>query len=91
MRNLRGYGKNNGNSTEEVLKNFGVNDAAARKYAGLSEDELADELIRSVKEAKRNGTFDASRMQAFVQMVSPRLTPEKREKLQSIIKVISAD
>lgn len=91
MRNLRGYGKNGGNSTEEVLKKLGVSEGSARKYAGLDEDELADELIRAVKEAKRNGTFDAARMQAFVQMVSPRLSPEKSEKLQSIIRVISAD
>ena len=91
MRNLRGYGKRNGNSAEEVLKNFGVSNESAQKYAGLSEDELADELIKSVRESKRNGTFDAARMQAFVQMVSPRLSPEKREKLESIIKVISAD
>lgn len=92
MRNLRGYnGKSNANKTEEILKNFGIKNESAQKYAGLNEDELVEELIKSVRESKRNGTFNEAGMQAFVSAVSPRLSPEKREKLQNIIRVISAE
>ncbi len=96
MRNLRGYNgqkKESGNKggIEDILRSFGVGGNSAKKYSGLSEDELIEELIKAVQKSKAEGTFDGASIQAFLQMVSPRLSPEKREKLQNVINIISVN
>lgn len=93
MRNLRNFNKNarrDGKTAEQTLKEFGLS-GDYEKYAGMDEDGLIAELMKSVREAKTNGTYDPEQMQAFIALASPSLSPEQREKLENVVRLINAD
>ncbi len=93
MRNLRNFNKNarrDGKTAEQTLKEFGLS-GDYEKYAGMDEDGLIAELMKSVREAKANGTYDPAQMQAFIALASPSLSPEQREKLENVVRLINAD
>lgn len=93
MRNLRNFNKNarrDGKTAEQTLKEFGLS-GDYEKYAGMDEDGLIAELMKSVREAKANGTYDPAQMQAFIALASPSLSPEQREKIENVVRLINAD
>ncbi len=93
MRNLRNFNKNarrDGKTAEQTLKEFGLS-GDYEKYAGMDEDGLIAELMKSVREAKANGTYNPEQMQAFIALASPSLSPEQREKLENVVRLINAD
>lgn len=92
MRNLRGFnsgGKKNEELKEEMLKNYGVVKDAFEKYSSMDEDALISELIKNVAASKADGSYDPQKMTAFINAVSPSLTPEQREKLNNVIRIIN--
>ena len=92
MRNLRGFnsgGKKNEELKEEILKNYGVGKDAFEKYSSMDEDALISELIKNVAASKADGSYDPQKMAAFINAVSPSLTPEQREKLNNVIRIIN--
>ncbi len=93
MRNLRNFNKNvrrDGKTAEQTLKEFGLS-GDYEKYADMDEDGLIAELMKSVREAKANGTYNPEQMQAFIALASPSLSPEQREKLENVVRLINAD
>lgn len=93
MRNLRNFNKNarrDSKTAEQTLKEFGLS-GDYEKYAGMDEDGLIAELMKSVREAKANGTYNPEQMQAFIALASPSLSPEQREKLENVVRLINAD
>ncbi len=59
------------------------------KYVNMSEDALMSELMRSVEQAKKSGNFDPKQMQAFIELMSPKLNAEQRSRLKSLVEMIS--
>lgn len=53
----------------------------AKKYEGRSESDLMNELIANY----RRGALRDEDLDRFVKQAGPMLTPEQRQKLQSII------
>lgn len=93
MRNLRNFNKNDrrdAKTAEQTLKDFGLS-GDYEKYAAMDEDGLIDALMKSVREAKANGTYDPAQMQAFIALVSPSLSPKQREKLENVVRIMNAD
>ena len=93
MRNLRNFNKNarrDGKTAEQTLKEFGLS-GDYEKYAGMDEDGLIAELMKSVREAKANGTYDPAQMQAFIALASPSPSPEQREKPENVVRPKNAD
>lgn len=85
MKNLRGYkGRETENATDEMK-------AAANRYSGMSESELATELDRAVRDAKANGTYDGAKMRAYVSLIAPRLTREQRDRLFKLLDEIDGN
>lgn len=79
MKNLRGY---KGRETEPATDRI---KAAANRYSGMSESELATELDRAVREAKANGTYDGAKMRAYASLIAPRLTREQSDRLFKLL------
>lgn len=93
MRNLRNFNKNDrraDKTAEQTLKEFGLG-GDYEKYAAMDEDGLVAELMKSVRAAKANGTYDPAQMQAFIALASPSLTPEQREKLENVVRLMNSD
>ena len=93
MRNLRNFNKNarrDGKTAEQTLKEFGLS-GDYEKYADMDEDGLIAELMKSVREAKANGTYDPEPLNAIIALASPSLSPEQREKLENVVRLINAD
>ena len=76
MKDLKSF-KNTAQSPEETLN----------KYKDLTDDELIGLLISQVKKAKENGELDTEQTKRFVEIVSPRLTEEQRQKLDAVMKM----
>lgn len=76
MKDLKSF-KNTAQSPEETLN----------KYKDLTDDELIGLPISQVKKAKENGELDAEQTKRFVEIVSPRLTEEQRQKLDAVMKM----
>ncbi len=62
--------------------------AVAEKYKGKSENELMSALMRSVSDAKSNGSFSADQLDSFVGFVSPSLDDDSRTKLNALVDMI---
>lgn len=81
------------------LKNFssskssasGVPNDIMKKYGGMGEDQLVDELMKKVREQKENGSYDEAQMQNFVKIISPHLSDAQRKKLMSLISAINKE
>ena len=82
MKQLKGY---NG-STVRVLEK-----EALDKYKNMNEDALVDALLDNVRKSKSDGTFDPAALKEFADMMSPHLTPAKRERLENLIRLIGSD
>ena len=63
----------------------------AKKYDGMSADQLNDELMRAVSSAKRDGSFSESMLDSFVEFVSPSLDDGARKRLNELVKAIKSE
>ncbi|HPD02883.1 MAG TPA: hypothetical protein P5161_05495 [Eubacteriales bacterium] len=70
-----------GPSEADILKKI-------QSYQGKSEDELFSELKSRVAKGKADGSFKDKELDDFMEKVSPMLTPEQRERLKSIVKML---
>ena len=66
------------NSEEKVKQTY-------EKYKDYSQDELMQELLRSVNAQKQNGTFDKQRLISTLSLVMPSLDSEQRSKLEELL------
>jgi hypothetical protein len=66
------------NSEERVKQTY-------EKYKDYSQDELLQELMRSVNAQKQNGTFDKERLLSTLSLVMPSLNSEQRRKLEELL------
>ncbi|MCI8459115.1 MAG: hypothetical protein HFE46_05575 [Clostridia bacterium] len=83
MKQLRGYeGKKNNAQAQQMYSE------AMRKYGNLSEDALVGRLIDMVRAQKQNGTFDEVQLLGFVNTLSPHLSAQQRQKLESVLGMI---
>ena len=83
MKQLRGYeGKKNNAQAQQMYSE------AMRKYGNLSEDALVGRLIDMVRAQKQNGTFDEVQLLGFVNTLSPHLSAQQRQKLDSVLGMI---
>lgn len=60
----------------------------AKQYEGKSEDQLLSELFKRVNDGKRSGTLNNADIDNFAAQVAPMLSPEQREKLDRLIRMI---
>ncbi len=65
--------------------------AAMKKYGGMGEDELINQLLISVRNSRANGTYDPSQMQGYVEMLKPHITEAQYEKLKNIVNIINGE
>ena len=86
MKELKNFKKSdvNKNKTDEAGSIMG-------KYEGFSEDQLIEELLKSIKKSKEGGTYSFEQMKSFAQLMSPQLTEEQRIKLTNLISLIEED
>ena len=66
------------NNEEKVKQTY-------EKYKNYSQDELLQELMRSVNAQKQNGTFDKERLLSTLSVVLPSLNDEQRSKLEELL------
>lgn len=66
------------NNEEKVKQTY-------EKYKNYSQDELLQELMRSVNAQKQNGTFDKERLLSTLSLVMPSLNSEQRRKLEELL------
>ena len=66
------------NNEEKVKQTY-------EKYKDYSQDELLQELMRSVNAQKQNGTFDKQRLISTLSLVMPSLDSEQRSKLEELL------
>ena len=66
------------NNEEKVKRTY-------EKYKNYSQDELLQELMRSVNAQKQNGTFDKERLLSTLSLVMPSLNSEQRRKLEELL------
>ena len=66
------------NNEEKVKQTY-------EKYKNYSQDELLQELMRSVNAQKQNGTFDKQRLISTLSLVMPSLNSEQRRKLEELL------
>ncbi len=83
MKQLRGYEGKKSNGGAQ-----GLYDEAVRKYGNLSEDALVSKLIDLVREQKRNGVFDEVQLLGFVNTITPHLSAQQRQRLESVLGMI---
>lgn len=81
-RNLRDMMKKTGSGAEPSKEQLDGLMQQAKKYEGKSETELMNELIARYK----RGALKDEDLGRFVRQAGPMLTPDQRQKLQSIIK-----
>lgn len=63
-------------------------DQLIEEYQGKSDDELITELINAIAVQKRNGTFNDAEFTMMVELITPMLSNEQREKLNHILSLI---
>lgn len=61
------------------------------KYDGFSEDQLIEELVKSVKKAKDSGTYSDEQMKTFINLVSPQMSKEQSAKLDNLVKLLDEE
>ncbi len=61
----------------------------AKQFEGKSENELINQLLASVEQGKKDGTFSDETLQQFVSNVAPMMNPEQRKKLDELVKKIT--
>lgn len=83
MKQLHGYEGKKNNAQAERL--YGE---AMRKYGNLSEDALVSKLVEMVHTQKRDGTFDEVQLLGFVNTITPHLSAQQRQRLESVLGMI---
>lgn len=66
-------------------------DDLAAKYAGKSENELMQELLKNVARAKGDGTFSSEQLREFTEFVAPSLDEKSRERLDELVRLINGE
>ena len=80
MSDFKNYSKNKkgqGEDPQSVTDFYNAN-------KGKSEDELLESIFREAAKNKASGTLTNAEIDAFVTMLSPRLSPKQRQKLQRL-------
>ena len=93
MRSLKNFNGNNRRGdkpSKRIADEVGMG-ADYEKYAEMDEDALIAELMKNVRAAKANGTYDPEQMRAFIALASPSLTPAQREKMENVVRLMNAD
>jgi len=80
--------KNFSNKDESTVNDNDVVKKYAGKYDGFSEDQLVDELIKTVRKAKQSDSYSEEQLQLFINMISPQLSEGQKAKLDSMVKLI---
>lgn len=92
MKQLKNFsGESSYNATNSDVKDEELVDGVLDRFKGKSEDELTLELIKASRAAKEDGSYNEESLSSFVELVSPYLNDEQREKLYSLINVIKSD
>ena len=86
MKNLKNYGKNNGNNANSDA--FSAYEQAKRKYGNMNEDALISELKKQIEKSKKDGTFSEQKLQNQIDAMMPYLTAEQRAKLDALKRVL---
>ena len=84
MRQLKNYRAESQDATTEA-------DDLVKKYAGKSENELMQELLKNVARAKGNGTFSTEQLREFVEFVTPSLDDAARDRLNELVAIIEGE
>ena len=58
---------------------------AIRKYAGMDEKELMNELFKVAAEGRASGELNNDIVDGFYQKMLPLLTPEQAERMRELI------
>jgi len=94
MRELKGFNSKNKEQNEkrheESKSSSAINDAF-EKYSGMNENALIEQLVLQIKSSKENGTYDASQMKYYIQMLSPHLSANQKEKLDNVLRIIETE
>jgi len=80
MSDFKGYSKSKKGKGEDPQSVTDFYNANKNK----SEDELLESIFREAAKNKANGTLTNAEIDAFVTMLSPRLNPRQRQKLQRL-------
>jgi len=64
---------------------------AAQAYEGKSQQELMGELMRITQQQKAAGELDDAGIDAMADSILPMLTPEQREKMDSILQYLKGN
>lgn len=57
----------------------------AKPYENRSRDQLLQDATRIVKDGKRNGTIDASKLDGYLKMMGPMLNASQRSEMSKLI------
>lgn len=64
-------------------------DKLIEEYQGKSDDELTTELINAIAQQKEDGTFNDAELTMMIELISPLLSNEQKEKLNHILSLIN--
>lgn len=65
-----------------------IPDELSKKYRGMNEGELMQELFSQAAQARRDGSLSAEQLDAFFEFVSPQLDASSRNRLKELIRQI---
>lgn len=85
MKRLKGYSSVKTDENKRRLDATEQFERAKAKYGDMDENGLLRELSRRVAEQKKNGTFDADQIAAYVAALSPYLNERQKKALSEII------
>jgi len=77
-----------GELKEENIEEFDNVKSMYNKYSDMSQNDLEDELFKTIKQQKANGTFSKEQMESTYKMLLPMLTVEQRERLEHYMNLI---
>ncbi len=55
------------------------------KYKDYSQEQLMQELFRTVNAQKRNGSFDKKQLESMLSLIMPSLSDEQKSKMQALL------
>lgn len=90
MKELKNFQNNNEKSSEHNNTSIDKNKLQQQlhKYDGWDEDALINELMKNIARQKQDGTFDKNQIFNFVNAMGNLLTPQQKEKIENLIKII---
>jgi len=90
MKQLRNFRGEPQNIPEEFMQNPAFGEAM-QKYGNMNEDALIEQLVSQIRAKRRDGTYSAAQTEGYVNMLTPHLNPNQREKLQNILRIIHSE